>query len=222
MLMCAVLWLYILFPPRPATRCRGRDLARGARAGRRHLVLCAHGGSQCGLGQRPAHFEDRCRLQLTVRPHNCKDSNAPGPERWHYSVEVVCYHPRSSGVSIYTAKQCSFTSQCCPMIKILSQAFCSSSFGSAPFQTPSRSPKMTPQRVQQLLRQTFSDSTIADIAGLQVTHNAASTNGKFDNSNLARTVAPKINGSQPSQRCRAPSDRHLHRAPSSATGRRVA
>ena len=49
----------------PAARRRGRDLARGARAGRGHLVLCAHGGSQCGLGQRPAHFEDRCRLQLT-------------------------------------------------------------------------------------------------------------------------------------------------------------
>jgi len=60
---------------RPATRGRGRDLARGARAGWRHLVLRPHGGSQCGLGQRPAHFEDRRRphliggsmLQRTIR-----------------------------------------------------------------------------------------------------------------------------------------------------------
>ena len=60
---------------RPATRGRGRDLARGARAGWCHLVLRPHGGSQCGLGQRPAHFEDRRRphliggsmLQRTIR-----------------------------------------------------------------------------------------------------------------------------------------------------------
>ena len=76
-----------------------------------------------------------------------------------------------------------FTSQCCAMIKIRSPAFFSSSSSpSAPFQTPSRSPKikdtteraaapspdlfrlrsrsLAPQSVQQLLRQTFSDSEV--------------------------------------------------------------
>ena len=102
---CVLCCGHCLFPPRPATRRRGRDLARGARAGRRHLVLCAHGGSQCGLGQRPAHFEDRCRLQLTVQRTQQQGQQRAGARKMALVVEVVCYHPPSSGVSIYTAKQ---------------------------------------------------------------------------------------------------------------------
>ena len=108
MLMCAVMWPYTL--PTQAcyssTRRRGRDLARGARVGRRHLVLCAHGGSQCGLGQRPAHFKDRCRLQLTVQRTQQQGQQRAGARKTYYSVEVVCYHPRCSGVIIHCKAGC--------------------------------------------------------------------------------------------------------------------
>ena len=103
---CVLCCGHCLFPPRPATRRRGRDLARGARAGRRHLVLCAHGGSQCGLGQRPAHFEDRCRLQLTVQRTQLQGQQRAGARKTYYSVEVVCYHPRCSGVIIHCKAGC--------------------------------------------------------------------------------------------------------------------
>ena len=70
MLMCAVMWPYTLptqacySPPRPRPRA-GR--ASGQASSRPLRSWWVSVWARPRLGQRPAHFKDRCRLQLTVQ-----------------------------------------------------------------------------------------------------------------------------------------------------------